>query len=131
MEKSHFPDPKVLPDNTHFWQAAQAGQLLIPRCKGCQEFHWYPRAHCPFCHSEALEWIAASGRGTIYSFSVMRKADGGPYVIAYVTLAERVTMLANVLSGDPAAVRIGQAVQLVFRKSAGGQAVPMFEPAAS
>ena len=128
METNYIADPKVLPDNADFWKSASEGKLLVPRCQNCSEFHWYPRRHCPFCASAAIEWTVASGRGTIYSFSVMRRAEGGQYVIAYVKLDEGTTMLTNIVDADPDALSVDQVVELVFKSSAGGQAVPMFKP---
>ena len=51
----------------------------------------------------------ASGNGTIYTFSVMRRAKE-PYAIAYVTLAEGPTMMTNIVDCDFDALRIGQPV---------------------
>ena len=128
MDSSHSPGPKVLPDNARFWEAAAKGELLMPRCLACGEFHWYPRRHCPFCFSDQIEWVQSAGKGSIYSFSVMRKADGGPYVIAYVELDEGVTVLSNIVAIEPDQVEVGGKVRVVFQASASGQAVPMFEP---
>ena len=73
-------------------------------------------------------WVAASGQGTIYSYSVMRRAPV-PYVVAYVTLAEGPTMITNIVDCAPDAVKIGQAVRVTFKPSDGGPPVPMFTPA--
>jgi uncharacterized protein len=100
----------------------------VPVCAACGKAHWYPRAVCPFCDSEKIEWRPASGRGTIYTFSVMRRVKE-PYAIAHVTLAEGPTMLTNIVDCDLDRLRIGQAVALVFKESENGQPVPMFAPA--
>jgi hypothetical protein len=52
-----------------------------------------------------------------------------PYAIAYVTLAEGVTMMTNIVDCDLESIRIGQAVKVVFQPSEGGPPVPMFAPA--
>ena len=80
---------------------------------------------CPFCFSDETEWREAAGTGTIYSFSVMRRAEM-PYAIAYVTLAEGPTMMSNIVDCDLDAIRIGQRVRLVFKPAENGQPVPMF-----
>ena len=72
--------------------------------------------------------IHDKGKATIYTYSVMRRAPV-PYCIAYVTLAEGPTMMTNIVDCDLDAVRIGQAVKLVFKPSDGGPPVPMFTPA--
>ena len=97
-------------------------------CRACGEGHHYPRALCPHCFSDQTEWRQASGKGVIYSFSVMRRAPV-PYAIAYVTLEEGPTMMTNIVDCDLDAIRIGQRVTVVFKPSDGGPPVPMFKPA--
>jgi uncharacterized OB-fold protein len=120
--------PRDNPEIEAYWAAARDGKLLIKRCDDCGEAHYYPRALCPFCFSDRTRWQECSGHGTIYSFSVMRRAPV-PYALAYVTLAEGPTMLTNIVDCDLDAIRIGQAVALVFKPSENGQPVPMFSPA--
>jgi uncharacterized protein len=127
-EARKIPAPAVSPETREFWEAAAAGRLLVKHCRACGEAHWYPRAHCPFCFSDATEWRESAGRGTIYSYSVMRRA-ATPYAIAYVTLDEGVRMLTNIVDCDFDALRIGQPVVVVFRPTEGGSPVPMFRPA--
>jgi uncharacterized OB-fold protein len=119
--------PKPDPETRHFWDAAARGALLLKRCRACGSAHYFPRPLCPFCMSGETEWIEASGKGEIYSFSVMRRA-AQPYAIAYVTLAEGVTMMTNIVDCDFDALRIGMRVVVAFRPSDGGPAVPMFRP---
>jgi len=123
-----FPAPVPNPETKPFWEAAAEGRLLLKRCQSCGEVHYYPRAYCPFCGSGETEWQPASGGGTIYSYSVMRRAEA-PYAIAYVTLDEGVTMMTNLVDCDLDAIRIGQRVRLVFKPTEGGPPVPAFTPA--
>ena len=123
-----IPAPSANPETKAFWEAAAQGKLLIKRCTSCGQFHYYPRALCPFCGSAATEWQTASGPGTIYSYSVMRRAEV-PYAIAYVTLAEGVTMMTNLVDCDFDALKIGQRVRVVFKPTEGGPPVPTFTPA--
>ena len=75
------------------------------------------------------EWIEASGKGTIYSLSVMQRGNPNPYCIAYVSLDEGVTMMTQIVDCDLEALKIGQKVKLVFKASEGdGPPVPMFTP---
>lgn len=123
-----IPAPSANPETKEFWDAAARGQLLIKRCRTCAAVHYYPRAACPFCGSDSTEWQTASGSGTIYSYSVMRRAEV-PYAVAYVTLDEGVTMMTNLVDCDFNALRIGQRVKVVFKPSDGGPPVPTFTPA--
>lgn len=120
--------PRALPEALPFWEAAKEGRLLIKRCTDCGEAHYYPRDICPHCLSANTAWIESTGKGTIYSCSTMGK-DEARYTLAYVTLDEGVTMLTNLVDCDPAALAIGQRVQVTFKPSDGGYPVPMFTPA--
>lgn len=116
------------PEMAPFWQACTEGRLMLRHCEACGRTHWYPRAICPHCMADRTAWRDAAGTGTIYSYSHMQRAPE-PYVMAYVTLAEGPTMMTNIVDCDPAAVRIGQAVKLVFKPTENGPPMPMFTPA--
>ena len=123
-----FPAPPVNPETKPFWDGAAAGKLMLKRCRACGQPHHYPRAMCPFCFSDQTEWTQASGRGVIYSFSVMRRVPA-PFALAYVTLDEGVTMMTNIVDCDLDAIRIGQRVQVIFKPTDAGPPVPTFTPA--
>jgi uncharacterized protein len=132
------PAPFVLPEVKTFWDATAEGRLLLPKCTECATVIWFPRPFCPSCASTSVEWIQASGRGTIYSFTVNRRgvADmsayrgAGEYVLAYVELEEGPRMMTNIVDCDPNSVRIGQKVELVFHDTGEGTALARFRPAA-
>ena len=123
-----IPAPEANPETRAFWEAAADGRLLIGKCASCGKPHYYPRAICPLCGDDATEMVQASGRGVVYSYSVMRRVPV-PYALAYVTLDEGVTMMTNIVDCDLDAIRIGQRVRLVFKPTDGGPPVPMFTPA--
>jgi uncharacterized OB-fold protein len=120
--------PVITAESKAFFDAARQGRFLIPVCTACHRAHWYPRAICPFCASDKVQWREASGKGTVYTFSVMRRVKE-PYIIAHVTLAEGPTMLTNMVACDAADVRIGQPVTVVFQDTENGPPVAMFKPA--
>ena len=124
--KIQAPQPNA--ETAAFWKATEERKLMVGKCNACGKVHYYPRAICPFCFSDRTELQQASGNGTIYTYSVMRRAPV-PYAIAYVTLAEGPTMMTNIVDCDLDNIRIGQAVRLVFKPSEGGPPVPMFTPA--
>lgn len=121
-----IPAPRVLPESLPFWQAADEGRYLVKKCKNCGQVHHYPRDICPFCLSEDTVWQDSPGTGVLYTFSTMGKDDAA-YTLAYVTLDEGVTVMSNLVDCDPAQVRIGDRVKVVF-KPTDGHAVPMFTP---
>ena len=119
-------DPPLTPESQPFYEAAREGRFLIRRCGGCGRTHWYPRAICPHCFGETA-WEEASGRGTLYSYSVMRRADP-VYCIAYVTLEEGPTMMTNIVEADFDKLAIGQEVEVAWTASKNGTPVPCFRP---
>jgi uncharacterized OB-fold protein len=124
-----IPAPAINPENKPYFEAANAGRLLVKKCGACSEYHHYPRAICPHCFSDKTEWTEAKGTGTVYTCSVLRRGVPEPYCIAYVTLDEGVSMMTNIVDCDLDAVKIGMKVKVVFKDSDGGAKVPMFTPA--
>ena len=127
MAERKFPAPALTAESQSFWDAARGGRFVLPVCAACDKAHWYPRAICPFCDGAEIEWRDASGRGTIYTFSVMRRAKE-PYVIAYVTLAEGPTMLTNIVDCAVDGLHIGDQVAVRFAETENGPPVPVFKP---
>lgn len=116
------------PEIAAYWEGTKAGKLLIKHCTACNKPHFYPRAICPRCMSDRTEWQAASGRATLYSYSVMRRVKE-PYAIGVVELEEGVKMMTNIVDCDLDALRIGQKMIVRFQDAADGTPVPVFTPA--
>ena len=128
MSQRTIPSPSMSVENEAFWASANEGKLMVPRCRDTGQFFWYPRNLSPYTLSDNVEWVEASGKGTIYTYSIMRRADP-QYAIAYVTLEEGVTMMNNIVDCDFDSLAIGQAVELAFYETENGQNVPVFKPA--
>lgn len=127
------PAPPVNPETERFWDATAEGTLLLKRCDAREEPFYYPRARCPSCGASDTEWIEASGRGTVYSFTVTRQTGGDyaeatPFVLAYVELDEGPRMMTNLVDCDVDAVTVGQEVNVVFDGTGEGNALPRFTP---
>jgi uncharacterized protein len=120
--------PIVSPEARPYWEGARDGRLCLQRCVACAAVVWYPRGVCPGCGETRLEWFQATGRGAVYSFSVVRRGSPfgaiAPYVLAYVELEEGPRVLSNLVNCDPESVTVGSAVRAVFD---GG--LVRFEPA--
>jgi uncharacterized OB-fold protein len=119
MPESLLPTrpPRRTLETAPFWDACAERRLVLPQCVRCDELIWYPRAFCPFCGSPEVRWTGLSGRGTVYSFTIVRRGDGpykahAPYVVAYVQLEEGPVMMTNIIGVDPGSVAIGQAVEV-------------------
>ena len=131
MNSTHrsMPAPSQNAENRHFFEATAEGRLLVKHCQDCGEYHHYPRALCPFCLSDRVEWTQASGNGTIYSFSVARRSGPHVYVIAYVTLDDiGVTLMSNIIDSDTQILRIGDPVGVAFVPAEDGTMLPVFRP---
>jgi uncharacterized protein len=131
-----LPQPIVNADSAPYWAGARAGKLLIRKCKDCGTLHFMPRYLCPACWSNNLEWVQAAGRGTVHSFTVIRRAsdpafaDKVPYVVALIDLEEGPRMCANILGDDALSVNIGDAVSLTFEDRGDGALIPQFNRSA-
>ncbi|KPI24119.1 protein of unknown function DUF35 [Actinobacteria bacterium OV320] len=135
MEMGHrFDVPEADAFTRAYWDAAAEGRLLIRRCGACARAHHYPREFCPYCWSEDVTWQDASGRATLYTWSVVHRNDlppfGGrtPYVAAVVDLAEGPRMSTEIVgeaAGEASAgLRAGLELAVAFRDG-----VPVFRPA--
>jgi len=129
------PLPVVDAESAPYWAALKEHRLILKRCRDCGRHHFYPRALCPHCHSDALEWADASGRGSIYSYTVARRPAGpafkadAPYVVAVVDLDEGARMMTNIVTDDVESVRIGQRVAVAFDAVTDEITLPKFRPA--
>lgn len=109
------------------------GQFMIQRSKSSGVHVFYPRAVAPGTGARDLEWVPASGRGVVYSTTVVRKKPPEPsYNVALIDLAEGPRMMSRVEGVEPAAVAIGMAVQARIVDQDGEPAVVFdaVEPAA-
>ena len=129
------PLPVVAPWARPFWDAARESRLMLQHCNDCGKAIFYPRLSCPHCFSNNLGWQPASGRGTIYSYTVVEAnapsafASDIPYVVAVIRLEEGVQMLSNVINCELAQLRCDMPVEVVFEKLNDEFTLPKFRPA--
>jgi uncharacterized OB-fold protein len=120
-----------------FWDAAAQHRLVVPRCTSCGTSRMPPSPFCWRCRSQDVEWVEHDGRGELYSFTVIRHAvipdvrDALPFVAGVVELPGTggCRVVGDVVDVDPADVRIGMAVELVWYDVREGTSVPCFRPA--
>lgn len=116
-----------LPDLEHgptapLWQAAARGQFALPRCGDCGTFDWYPKGQCRQCHGERIAWETLSGRATLFSWAVVKRAlhkplaPIAPYVSAIVVIDEdRLTrVVTRLIDCDPDELCAGMPVDVRF-----------------
>jgi uncharacterized OB-fold protein len=125
------PDLESVP----FWDAAKDGRLLIKHCNACGENHYYPRPFCPKCWSDDVEWLEASGRATLYTWSVVHVnelppfGERVPYVAAVVDLDEGPRMMTNVVDCEFDDLEVGMALDAVFHPTSDEWTIVQFRPA--
>ena len=129
--------PVPIPDETtaFYWAAARDGRLEVQRCACCGSWRFPPTIACPSCQSEDLVPTPVSGRGSVYSFTVVRQAFDPayaaelPYVVALVELEEdpNVRILTNIVGAEPSAITVGMPVEVTF-EDRDGAALPVFRP---
>lgn len=126
-----LPNPALDEYNRPFWTGGQSGVLLIAQCGDCSTYSHPPTPRCPSCLGENVAPQPVSGRGTIYSYTINRRAWQPdlrvPYVIAIVQLEEQsdIRLMTNIVGCEVEEVAIGQAVEVIF-EDRGHVAVPMF-----
>jgi uncharacterized protein len=103
-----------------FWEAARRHELVMPRCKTCDQLFFYPRSECPRCLSNDIEWMKVSGRGHLHTYTVVYQPanaafrDDTPYIYAVVQLNEGPRMVSNVVQCEIEAVRVDMPLEAVF-----------------
>ena len=131
------PLPVKQPEADFYWERAQARELWLRRCNACDRAYFYPRDFCPVCGGRDVEWMRASGKGTLHAFAVVHRAptpafrDRVPFVAAMVDLEEGARVPANLVGvePDPSSIAIGMPVKVDFHDVAPDVTLPVFRPA--
>ncbi len=132
ISKKPVPVPDEL--SRPFWDAAKERRLIIQRCGSCGYYNHPPRRFCDACLAQDLHFEPVSGRGIVYTFTVMHQRDvtgfeqDAPFITIVVELAEQpqLLMVSNLPMADRARVRIGAAVEVDFEDRGEGVVVPQF-----
>ena len=122
-------------DTQDFWAATKTKELRYQKCEDCGRVVFYPRRHCTGCTSGNLAWHTASGKGTVYTYSVVRQSyhpffrNLVPYAVAWIDLDEGPRILSNVVGvADPLNdVHIGQQVVVEWEEHE-ELCLPLFRP---
>lgn len=105
----------------HWRLKDQRYRLIGEECGHCENKIFPPRDICPNCGKEAHEEFEFSGKGEVFSHTVMYEAPAGhdgnaPYVVALVKLEEGPMVTAQLTDINPEQVRIGMPVEMVTRR---------------
>jgi uncharacterized OB-fold protein len=128
-----LPEPSEV--TRPFWEGLAAGELRLQRCQACAKYIYYPRSICPHCMSDTLRWERVSGRGRLYSYTVVRRAMNPafaqdlPYVYAIVELEEGPRVTTNIVNCGLQALRVDMPLKALYDKATGDITLLKFEPA--
>ena len=128
------PLPVITEDSRPFWEGCRQGKLLLQYCDACQHYQFYPRLYCMQCSSDSLRWVQASGRGTIYSYTIIHQnkspefVHDTPYNVAIIQLEEGPRLLSNIVDSPLSDLRVDLPVTIVFDPVSDTISVPRFRP---
>lgn len=137
MQKTAYSRPLPVPDSesTPFWDGMREGKLMLQRCASSGDYLFPPVTFCPGS-LERPEWVEVSGKGTVFSWIVVRHpvprdlyADEVPYVVAIVALDESCRMTGNIFECSPEDMRAGMKVEIVYNRVTAEITLPAFRPA--
>jgi uncharacterized OB-fold protein len=141
VESGAMPDSdRIIPPITEelrpFFEGARNRQLVVQKCERCAKVRFPPAPICPECLSHDLRWTAVSGRGRVFSYSVMHRAyhpafaNKVPYALVVIELEEGGKINSNVVGIEPHRLRCGMAVEVTFEQVSDEVVLPKFKPVA-
>lgn len=137
-----MPVPYRSPDRSDertagYWEGFEEREVRLPRCRDCDELHWYPKHLCPCCGSDRIEWSAVSGRATLYTWVGVAYHFDLPFLREAVPLTtglvcpvedESIRLAAAIRTPDGVDPEIGMALEATFVDGTEGTPVPVYEP---
>jgi uncharacterized OB-fold protein len=126
MKTLPVPTPLTEP----YWEGCRAGELRIQYCRSCDRHQFYPRSVCAGCLGN-VEWVMASGKGEVVSYTIVRLAVSEayaadvPYVVALIRLAEGPQLMSQV-DCDVDEIATGRSVEVYFDALSDEVSVPKF-----
>ena len=127
------PLPVITEESRPFWEGCRQGKLMLQYCSQCQHYQFYPRLYCVQCGMATPEWVEVSGRGVVYSYTIIRQnkspqfTNDTPYNVALVQLAEGPRMLSNIVDIPLSEIRVDMPVMIVFDAVTDAIALPRFK----
>lgn len=137
MSTPQRPLPQPDDASAPYWEAARRNELRVQRCAACGELCFPPQPMCDGCNSFEVEWVALSGRGTLFSFTIVHPPvlpafqQRAPFAIVLVELAEdaRLRIVGNLLDCPLERIRIGLPVAVTFEDVTESVTLPQWRPA--
>jgi uncharacterized protein len=127
------PRPTIDSDSKTYWEAAKNNKLMVQYSPETKEYFLYSKQLTSIKNSKNIEWREVSGKGTIYSFTVIHVPAGPafledtPYVVASITLDEGARIISNILTDNVNTISIGDKVKVIYEKQNDGFIIPKFK----
>jgi len=125
--------PPLGQDNGWWWEQATNDKLVIQRCGECGILRHPPRPMCDKCRSMKWDFVEASGRGTVASYTVIHhpKFPGYDYpiIVVLVDLEEGTRIISQLMECETDAVGFGMKVEVKIHQDEDGFKLPVFVPA--
>ena len=128
------PLPRGEDDNGEFYRFCTQHELRFQRCTDCRTWRHMPRESCPACGSFDWGWERSSGKGRVFSWTVVHRAlhptfaDDVPYAVVVIELDEGVRLVSQVVGLAPEALRLGLPVEVMFDDVTPEVTLPKFRP---
>ncbi len=127
-----IPVPVPTPESEPYWEGCRLGELRFQRCDDCAAPNFGPGLACRACRSRRLSWVAGSGRGQVYSWTVVWRpqtpAFEVPYAPAIIRLDDGYDLLASLIGLDPGSIAAGLRVAVEFVRLDERISLPFFRP---
>jgi uncharacterized protein len=126
--------PVIDGESAPFWAGTRERKFLIRHCRACGRHHFYPRQYCPHCWADRGDWVSASGRGRIFSYTIIHHNDLHPfremlpYIVALIDLEEGVRVTSNIVECTPEVVHVGMPVEVIYHQVTEEITLPQFRP---
>lgn len=134
MSLKNRPLPTIAEDSERFWASNRERAMELQKCDDCSKLRYYPGPICHDCGSDRFTWVPVSGKGTIYSWTLLERARGNPFeedlpiAILLVTLEEGPVMMSNLLDYEEKDLRIGAPVMIGYEDISPDVTLPIFRP---
>ena len=131
-----MPQPMADKEALPWWQATAEHRLLVQHCTQCSHMRLPPAPICPECRSDALDWQEVSGRGELYTYTIIHRPVAAnqelPFVVAVVELegAQGVRLISNLVDTPHADLEIGMPVEVVWEDMSADLTLPRFRASA-
>ena len=126
------PTPEINDENRAFWEGCRQGELRVQKCSHCSHIRHLSPA-CPQCLKAEHEWVAANGRGTVYSWIVVHQRynrafeEDLPYNVTIVELDEGPRMVTSLVDVENQDIKAGTPVEVVFDRVTEEITLPKFK----